>query len=147
MNKIVFIGHFSGDSFGNAGDPFQTYPYYALASDMEAFASTREGSQLIAFNNKFDAEKRLESLARSAADETATAWEQRSSRQTRLIRGRSIRAAIQNFTGEAVRQLRWSERNSPEAKGGCEAVADGRKFHVWINSTGQLMRITELSVT
>jgi hypothetical protein len=153
MNKVVFIGNFAGGSFGSPGDPCRTYPFYALSSDMEAFTTTREASQLIAFNSKLDAERRLASLTNEAAEEAASARQVRSDRQFRLGMGRNIRAAIEGHTGEPVRQLRWTDRprtgveparrGMPE--GGCDAVADGRTFRVWIGPAGQALKIVELT--
>jgi hypothetical protein len=149
MNKIVFIGNFAGGSFGQAGDPFRTYPYFALSSDIEAFAKSRDAIPMIAFNSKLDAESRLASLSQGAADEAASALKARSDRQHRLVMGRNIRAAIELYLGTPVRQLRWTDHPPEEAlsrrepAGGCDAIADGRSFRVWIGSTGQAVRILE----
>ena len=149
MNKIVFIGHFAGGSFGQAGDPFQTYSYFALSSDLEAYASSRDAVSMIAFNSRRDAEKRLENLSQVAADEAASTHQTRTDRQHRLVMGRNIRVAIERFIGAPVRQLRWNDSLSSrvasgkEPAGGCDAVADGRSFRVWIGSTGQAIRIVE----
>lgn len=155
MNKVVFIGNFAGGSFGSPGDPCRTYPFYALSSDMEAFTTTREASQLIAFNSKLDAERRLASLTNVAAEEAASARQVRTDRQARLGMGRNIRAAIERHTGEPVRQLRWTDRPRAAApaaptrrgmpEGGCDAVADGRTFRVWIGPAGQTIQIVELT--
>lgn len=149
MNKIVFIGNFAGGSFGQAGDPFRTYPYFALSCDIEAFAASRDAIPMIAFNSKRDAEFRLASLSQGAADEAASALQARSDRQHRLVMGRNIRAAIEQYVGAPVRQLRWNDHPAGETPtrrepaGGCDAVADGRSFRVWIGSTGQAVRILE----
>lgn len=151
MIKIVFIGNFAGGSFGCPGDPFRTFPFYALSCDLEAFESAREGAPMIAFNSKLDAERRLASLTQVAADEAASARQVRTDRQSRLGTGRNIRAAIERHTGGPVRQLRWTDRpQTAESSrsvppGGYDAVADGRTFRVWIGSTGQTVRIVEMA--
>ncbi len=149
MNKIVFIGNFAGGSFGQAGDPFLTYPYYALSSDLEAFAASRDARPMVAFNSKLAAELRLATLSQGAADEAASAHKARSDRQHRLVLGRNLRTALERHLGVPVRQLRWSD-HPPEAAptrrepaGGIDAVADGRTFRVWIGAAGQAARIVE----
>ena len=151
MNKIVFIGNFAGGSFGQSGDPFRTYPYFALSSDIEAFTASRDATPLIAFNSKLAAEERLATLSRGAADEAASAQQVRLDRQHRLVMGKNIRTAIEQYLGAPVSQLRWNDHpigETPtrrEPAGGCDAVADGRTFRVWIGSTGQAVRILEQS--
>lgn len=155
MNKVIFIGNFAGGSFDNPGDPFQVYPYYALTSDLEAFSTSRDGSQLIAFRIKSEAERRLASLSRAVEEEAASARQVRSDRQHRLTMGRNIRAIIERHIGGPVRQLRWSERppsTSPVGgksrkallDGGCDVTADGRSYRVWIGSNGQKLQIVEM---
>lgn len=143
MNKVVFIGNFSGDSFGCGGDPFRTCPFYALSEDMEAFATGRDGVPLIAFDSKAEAERRLANLARTAVEEAATARQVRTDRQHRLALGQNLRAAIERHTGQTVRSLRWHEE--PRPTGGLDAVADGRTFRVWLGGNGQTIKIVELT--
>ncbi|QEL17453.1 hypothetical protein [Limnoglobus roseus] len=159
MNKIIFIGNFTGGSFGLPGDPSKTFPYYALQSDIDTESQSHECSRLVAFRIKQDAQARLDSLKQRAADEIATATNVRSVRQVKLALGRNIRAAIEHHTGQAVHTLRWSEASRPVATlskklaallrgcpaGGCDAVADGKSFRVWIGSSGLAVHIVELS--
>jgi hypothetical protein len=159
MNKVLFIGNFAGGSFGCPGDPCRTFPYYALKDDVEAFEATRESAQLIAFDNKADAEHRLAMLARTVADQATNDRQARSDRQFRHTVGRSIRTAIEFHIGATIRSFRWTEqlrtvesmtresaallRHCPA--GGYDAQADGRIYRVWIGPNGQAQRIVELS--
>jgi hypothetical protein len=159
MNKVLFIGNFAGGSFGCPGDPCRTFPYYALTDDVEAFEATRESAQLIAFDNKADAERRLAMLARTVADQATNDRQARSDRQYRHAVGRSIRTAIELYTGAPIRTFRWTDQLRPVAllakesaallrncpSGGYDALADGRTYRIWIGASGQARQIVELT--
>ncbi len=159
MDKVVFIGNFTGGSFGRAGDPSRTYAYFALTSDIDAETASRGTAHLIAFRDKGEAEGRLVGLKLKSTEEVVSAAHLRETRQNKLTLGRHIRAAIEGHIGEVVRTLRWGDQVRPPKTmcketaallksapaGGWDAVADGRSYRVWLTASGLASRVVEMA--
>lgn len=157
MNPLVFIGHFFGGSFGYPGDPAQTYPYYALSSDIAAAEASRGVTRLVAFPSKHAAETWGAYLVKKRANEVASAGRVKSDRDRKLELGRLVRAAVERKIGGSIQTFRWHDPPRPTSSedandktagahsGGVEAIADGRSFRVWICSSGLASHVVELA--
>jgi hypothetical protein len=158
MNSIVFIGHFFGGSFGCPGDPGQTYPYYALASDIAEAEASRGVTRLVAFSSKHAAETWGVYQAKKRASEVASTGRGKSERDRKVELGRLVRAAVERKMGNTAHSFRWNDHprtsgtknqmGEPQASspsGGVEVIADGRSFRVWICSSGLASHVLELA--